>query len=112
MTYRHFNNETTRSSVLKAVADTENEVAWARFFDFYAGFVFSIARSKGLKEEDADDIVQVVFVDLVRMMPTFFPATISIRFASGSRRNYRKRFPLIGRIQKPVAQFSMENAVC
>ena len=71
MTYRHFNNETTRSSVLKAVADTENETAWARFFDLYAGFVFSIARSKGLKEEDADDIVQAVFTDLARMMPTF-----------------------------------------
>ena len=71
MTYRHFNNETTRSSVLKAVADTENETAWARFFDLYAGFVFSIARSKGLKDEEADDIVQVVFTDLVRMMPTF-----------------------------------------
>ena len=71
MTYRHFNNETTRSSVLKAVADTGNESAWARFFDLYAGFVFSIARSKGLKDEEADDIVQVVFTDLVRMMPTF-----------------------------------------
>ena len=71
MTYRHFNNETTRSSVLKAVADTENETAWARFFDLYAGFVFSVARSKGLKEEDADDVVQVVFTDLARMMPTF-----------------------------------------
>lgn len=70
MTYRHFNNETTRSSVLKAVADTENEAAWARFFDLYAGFVFSIARSKGLKDEEADDIVQVVFTDLARMMPT------------------------------------------
>ena len=71
MTYRHFNNETTRSSVLKAVADTGNESAWARFFDLYAGFIFSIARSKGLSEEDADDVVQVVFTDLARMMPTF-----------------------------------------
>ena len=71
MTYRHFNNETTRSSVLKAVADTENEAAWARLFDLYAGFVFSIARSKGLKEEDADDVVQVVFTDLARELPTF-----------------------------------------
>ena len=57
--------------MLKAVADTENEVAWARFFDLYAGFVFSIARSKGLKDEEADDIVQIVFADLARMMPTF-----------------------------------------
>ena len=71
MTYRHFNNETTRSSVLKAVADTGNEAAWARFFDLYAGFIFSIARSKGLRDEDADDVVQVVFADLARMMPTF-----------------------------------------
>ena len=71
MTYRHFNNETTRSSVLKAVADTGNEAAWARLFDLYAGFVFSVARSKGLNEEDADDIVQVVFTELARTMPTF-----------------------------------------
>ena len=71
MTYRHFNNETTRSSVLKAVADTENTAAWNRLFDLYAGFVFSIARHKGLKPEDADDIVQVVFADLARNLPTF-----------------------------------------
>ena len=71
MTYRHFNNETTRSSVIRAVANTENEAAWQRFFDLYAGFVFSIARSKGLKDEDADDIVQVVFADLARNLPTF-----------------------------------------
>ena len=71
MTYRHFNNETTRSSVLKAVADTENTAAWNRLFDLYAGFVFSIARYKGLNEADADDIVQVVFADLARNLPTF-----------------------------------------
>ena len=71
MTYRHFNNETTRSSVLRAVAHTENEAAWQRLFDLYAGFVFSIARSKGLKPEDADDIVQIVFMDLARNLPTF-----------------------------------------
>ena len=71
MTYRHFNNETTRSSVLKAVTDTENEAAWNRLFDLYAGFVFSIARSKGLSDADADDIVQTVFADLARNLPTF-----------------------------------------
>ena len=71
MTYRHFNNETTRSSVLKAVADTENEAAWSRLFDLYAGFIFSMARHKGLKPEDADDIVQVGNDDLARNLPTF-----------------------------------------
>jgi len=71
VTYRHFNNETTRSSVIRAVADTENQAAWNRLFDLYAGFVFSIARRKGLKSEDADDIVQVVFADLARNLPSF-----------------------------------------
>ena len=71
MTYRHFNNESTRSSVLRAVANTENEAAWQRFFDLYAGFVFSIARSKGLNDTDADDIVQMAFSDLARNLPSF-----------------------------------------
>ena len=71
MTYRHFNNESTRSSVIKAVADTENEAAWNRLFDLYAGFVYSIARRKGLNATDADDIVQIVFGDLARNLPAF-----------------------------------------
>ena len=71
MTYRHFNNESTRSSVLRAVADTENNAAWNRLFDLYAGFVYSIARSKGLNDSDADDIVQIVFADLARKLPAF-----------------------------------------
>ena len=57
--------------MLRAVANTENEAAWQRLFDLYAGFVFSIARSKGLNDADADDIVQVVFTDLARNLPTF-----------------------------------------
>lgn len=71
MTYRHFNNETTRSSVLRAVAGTENEAAWSRLFDLYAGFVYSIARRKGLNDADADDMVQVVFADLARNLSSF-----------------------------------------
>ena len=71
MTYRHFNNETTRSSVIRAVADTENAAAWNRLFDLYAGFVYSIARRKGLNDADAEDIVQMVFTDLARNLPSF-----------------------------------------
>ena len=71
MTYRHFNNESTRSSVLRAVADTENKAAWNRFFDLYAGFVYSVARSRGLNDADADDVVQNVFADLARNLPTY-----------------------------------------
>ena len=71
MTYRSYHDATTRSSVLAAVKDTGDAAAWSRFFDLYAGFVFAIARSKGLNSEDADDIVQGVFLELARRMPTF-----------------------------------------
>ena len=82
MTYRYFNNETTRSSVLKAVADTANEAVWQRLFDLYAGLVFSIARSKGLNEEEADDVVQDVFIRLAEFLPTFEYSRMKGRFRS------------------------------
>lgn len=71
MPYHSYHNDTTRSSVLRAVANTDDAAAWARFFDLYAGFVFAIARNKGLSAADADDLVQNVFADLARKMPTF-----------------------------------------
>lgn len=71
MTYRHFQNESTRASVLRAVADTENGPAWERLFNLYAGFVYSIARHKGLNDADADEIVQAVFLELSRNLPSF-----------------------------------------
>ena len=63
MKYRPFRNAETRSSVLAGVR-TGSEAAWGRFFDLYAGYVFSIARKAGLLGEDADDIVQTVFSEL------------------------------------------------
>ena len=66
MPYPHFRNEATRSSVLSALHDTADQVAWGRFFDTYAGFIYGIARHEGLGEADADDIVQTVMTELVR----------------------------------------------
>ena len=66
MPYPHFRNEATRSSVLSALHDTADQIAWGRFFDTYAGFIYGIARHEGLGEADADDIVQTVMTELVR----------------------------------------------
>ena len=63
MTYKTFLNEETRSSVLAGVR-TGSEAAWGRFFDLYAGYVFTLARRAGLLGEDADDLVQTVFAEL------------------------------------------------
>ncbi len=65
MNYRGYRNESTRSSVLAGVAAGKDEAAWARFFDIYAGFVFGVARRRGLSQADADEIVQQVMGELV-----------------------------------------------
>ena len=64
MRYLSYKNEITRSSVLAAVHSNSNE-AWSRFFDIYAGFIFGIARSKGLFDDDANEIVQIVMIEVV-----------------------------------------------
>ena len=63
MSYKPFLNEETRSSVLSGVR-SGSEAAWGRFFDLYAGYVFSLANQAGLIGPDADDIVQTVFAEL------------------------------------------------
>ena len=63
MTYKPFLNEETRSSVLAGVR-AGTEAAWGRFFDLYAGYVFSLARRAGFIGADADDLVQTVFAGL------------------------------------------------
>ena len=65
MPYKPYRNESTRSSILAGVADSANQAAWARFFDTYAGYVFALARGRGLPETDADEIVQIVMRELV-----------------------------------------------
>lgn len=66
MNYKPYHNDETRTSVLLGVRTPDNQAGWARFFDLYAGFVYAIARGKGLSPTDADEIVQSVFLDLVQ----------------------------------------------
>ncbi len=63
MKYRPYRNEETRSSVLRGVTG-EEQAGWGRFFDTYAGYIFGIARKRGLAAEDADEVVQSVMQEL------------------------------------------------
>lgn len=63
MKYKPFLNEETRTSVLNGVRDG-TQAAWRRFFDLYAGYVYSLGRRAGFQGTDADDLVQVVFTGL------------------------------------------------
>ena len=46
-------------------AAPSSQAEWVRFFDEYAGFIFGIARNEGLSDADADEIVQMVMLELV-----------------------------------------------
>ena len=65
MPYQPFKNEETRTSVLSGVRDG-SEAAWSRFFDIYAGYVYSLANQAGLLGADGDEIVQTVFIELTK----------------------------------------------
>lgn len=64
MRFHTYKNEVTRSSVMAGIRDG-SDAAWSRFFDLYAGFIFGIARAKGLLEQEANDIVQNVMIDVI-----------------------------------------------
>jgi RNA polymerase sigma-70 factor (ECF subfamily) len=51
--------------------DTVDETAWRRLVQLYTPLLFYWARRCGQSEDDAADLVQEVFVALVRALPTF-----------------------------------------
>ena len=69
--YASYRDETTRSSIINGIKDPCAQGAWARFFDRYAGFVFAVARQRGLRPDEADEVVQSVMAGVVNAMPDF-----------------------------------------
>jgi RNA polymerase sigma-70 factor (ECF subfamily) len=62
---------TTPVSLLKRLRNPGEAAAWERFVDLYTPLLFGWARSVGLQEQDAADLVQDVFATLVQKMPHF-----------------------------------------
>ncbi len=63
--------DTTPVSLLEQLRKPHQQAAWQRFAELYTPLLYYWARSQGLAEADAADLVQEVFVLLVRKMPTF-----------------------------------------
>jgi RNA polymerase sigma-70 factor (ECF subfamily) len=51
----------TRASLLIRLRDPRDERAWSEFVDIYEPLVLSLARRRGLRGADADDLAQEVF---------------------------------------------------
>lgn len=71
MARRSYRNETTQSSVIQGIKDLENRPAWERFYDVYAGFLMAVARRKGVRPEEAEEILQQVMAEVAGKMEAF-----------------------------------------
>src|SRR5262245_58872999 len=62
---------TTSVSLLERVRRPGEAKAWERFVELYTPLLYHWARSVGLQDQDAADLVQDVLTSLVRKMPEF-----------------------------------------
>jgi RNA polymerase sigma-70 factor (ECF subfamily) len=65
------NMNTTPVSLLEQLRRSPDETAWTRFVHLYSPLLFGWARQAGLDEADASDLVQDVFVILLKELPRF-----------------------------------------
>jgi len=49
----------------------DDQKAWDRFFQLYAPLIKNFARSKGCAPSIEDDILQLTFVKLIKLLPDF-----------------------------------------
>ncbi|MCA9727716.1 MAG: sigma-70 family RNA polymerase sigma factor [Candidatus Eisenbacteria bacterium] len=62
---------TTQPSLLLKLRNTDDQAAWHRFDARYGHLIVAYARRRGLNLADAEDVRQIVFLNLVRSMPQF-----------------------------------------
>lgn len=61
----------TRTSLLRRVRDVQDGESWAEFVRFYEPLLRSYVRARGLPDVDAADVVQEIFIKLLRALPGF-----------------------------------------
>jgi RNA polymerase sigma-70 factor (ECF subfamily) len=62
---------TTSLTLLERLQSPQDDEAWGRFARLYTPLLYYWCRRAGLQEQDAADLVQEVFVLLVRKLPEF-----------------------------------------
>ena len=68
---RRLRMHTTPLTLLERVRQSTDQAAWSSFVALYTPLLLYWARRSGLQEHDAADVVQEVFVILVRKLPEF-----------------------------------------
>jgi RNA polymerase sigma-70 factor (ECF subfamily) len=90
----------TRQSLLGRLHDLQDQVAWREFFDSYWRLIYKVARSNGLADAEAQDVVQNTFIYLSRRLPKFQYDPKRGAFKSWLRVVTRSRISVFRRQQK------------
>jgi len=61
----------TRATLIKRLKDWKDQSSWQDFFDTYWKLIYDIARKGGLKDDEAQDVVQETMVSVAKHIPTF-----------------------------------------
>jgi RNA polymerase sigma factor (sigma-70 family) len=61
----------TRFSLLKRVQDPQDQVSWQEFVELYQPLLLNFVRKRGLRDSDADDVVQEILIALVKRLRDF-----------------------------------------
>ena len=61
----------TPASLLDRLRSPADADAWVRFVRLYTPFLYHWARKRGLSADDTADLVQEVFTQLLKALPTF-----------------------------------------
>lgn len=62
---------TTRCTLLDQAKQKQNSPAWDELLNIYKRYIYVIIRSMGVYESDADDVLQKVFLEIWKSLPTY-----------------------------------------
>lgn len=95
--------DSTSVSLLNRVRNADDDLSWQRFVDLYTPMIYRWATGIGLPQTEATDLVQDVFVRIVKQMPTFqYDRNKSFRSWLKTVTTNRARDFLRQRAQRPV----------
>ncbi len=92
----------TRSSLLKRLKNWQDHESWQEFFNLYGRLIFGVAVKAGLKEAEAQDVVQETILVMARKIPGFnydpalgsFKSWLMLITRRRIEKQFKKRLPV------------------
>jgi len=98
----------TRQSLLSRLRDWQDQDGWREFFDTYWRLIYNVARRSGLRDSEAQEVVQATFIYLSRRMPKFGYDPVWGSFKSWLRVVTRSRISVYRRSERTGSAFVRE----